>query len=200
MGVAGLQAIATAKRLGAVIEASDVRPSVKEQVESLGAKFIDVSYDTDEEKEAAQGSGGYAKPMPQSWLDRQKAEVAKRVAAADIVITTALIPGRPAPVLVTEDMVRSMKAGSVIVDLAAPQGGNCPLTEPGRTVIKHGVTLVGETNLPALVAADASSLYARNVLDFLKLVLPKEGALNIDMNDDIVAACLVARDGQVLRK
>ncbi len=200
VGVAGLQAIATAKRLGAVIEASDVRPSVKEQVESLGAKFIDVSYDTDEEKEAAQGSGGYAKPMPQSWLDRQKAEVAKRVAAADIVITTALIPGRPAPVLVTEDMVRSMKAGSVIVDLAAPQGGNCPLTEPGRTVIKHGVTLVGETNLPALVAADASSLYARNVLDFLKLVLPKEGALNIDMNDDIVAACLVARDGQVLRK
>ncbi|SDE35501.1 NAD(P) transhydrogenase subunit alpha [Variovorax sp. CF079] len=200
VGVAGLQAIATAKRLGAVIEASDVRPSVKEQVESLGAKFIDVSYDTDEEKEAAQGVGGYAKPMPQSWLDRQKVEVAKRVAAADIVITTALIPGRPAPVLVTEEMVKAMKPGSVIVDLAAPQGGNCPLTEADRTVIKHGVTLVGETNLPALVAADASSLYARNVLDFLKLIVNKEGALNIDLEDDIVAACLMSKDGQVTRK
>jgi H+-translocating NAD(P) transhydrogenase subunit alpha len=126
--------------------------------------------------------------------------VAKRVAQADIVITTALIPGRAAPVLVTEEMVKSMKPGSVIVDLAAPQGGNCPLTEPGRTVVKHGVTLVGETNLPALVAADSSSLYARNVLDFLKLVLTKEGQLNIDLNDDIVAACLMARDGQVTRK
>ena len=200
VGVAGLQAIATAKRLGAVIEASDVRPSVKEQVESLGAKFIDVSYDTPEEKEAAQGVGGYAKPMPQSWLDRQKVEVAKRVAQADIVITTALIPGRPAPVLVTEDMVKAMKAGSVIVDLAAPQGGNCPLTVPGQTVIKHGVTLVGETNLPALVAADASSLYARNVLDFLKLILPKEGGLKIDLEDDIVKACLMCQNGELLRK
>ncbi|MES2784022.1 MAG: Re/Si-specific NAD(P)(+) transhydrogenase subunit alpha [Pseudomonadota bacterium] len=200
VGVAGLQAIATAKRLGAVIEASDVRPSVKEQVESLGAKFIDVPYETQEEKDAAEGVGGYARPMPQSWLDRQKAEVAKRVAAADIVITTALIPGRAAPVLVTEDMVRAMKPGSVIVDLAAPQGGNCPLTEPGRTVMKHGVTLVGETNLPALVAADASSLYARNVLDFLKLIVSKEGALHVDMNDDIVAACLMTQGGEVRRK
>ena len=200
VGVAGLQAIATAKRLGAVIEASDVRPSVKEQVESLGGKFIDVSYDTDEEKEAAVGVGGYARPMPQSWLDRQKAEVAKRVAAADIVITTALIPGRAAPVLVTEEMVRAMKPGSVIVDLAAAQGGNCPLTEAGRTVVKHGVTLVGETNLAALVAADASSLYARNVLDFLKLILPKDGSLKVDMEDDIVAACLMAQGGEVKRK
>lgn len=200
VGVAGLQAIATAKRLGAVIEASDVRPSVKEQVESLGAKFIDVSYDTPEEKEAAQGSGGYAKPMPQSWLDRQKAEVAKRVAQADIVITTALIPGRAAPVLVTEEMVKSMKPGSVIVDLAAPQGGNCPLTEAGKTVVRHGVTLVGETNLPALVAADASALYARNVLDFLKLVLTKEGGLKVDLEDDIVAACLMTQNGEVKRK
>ena len=198
VGVAGLQAIATAKRLGAVIEASDVRPSVKEQVESLGAKFIDVSYDTPEEKEAAEGVGGYAKPMPQSWLDRQKVEVAKRV--ADIVITTALIPGRPAPVLVTEEMVKAMKPGSVIVDLAAPNGGNCPLTEPGRTVHKQGVTLIGETNLPALVAADASALYARNVLDFLKLVITKEGTLHVPMDDDIVAACLMTKDGQVLRK
>ncbi|RCX10053.1 Re/Si-specific NAD(P)(+) transhydrogenase subunit alpha [Extensimonas vulgaris] len=199
-GVAGLQAIATAKRLGAVIEASDVRPSVKEQVESLGAKFIDVPYETAEEKEAAEGVGGYARPMPASWLERQKAEVAKRAALADVLITTALIPGRPAPVLVTEDMVRAMKPGSVIVDLAAHQGGNCPLTEPGRTVLKHGVTLIGETNLPALVAADASALYARNVLDFLKLVLPKEGGVQIDLQEDIVAACLVAHQGAVTRK
>jgi H+-translocating NAD(P) transhydrogenase subunit alpha len=200
VGVAGLQAIATAKRLGAVIEASDVRPSVKEQVESLGAKFIDVSYDTAEEKEAAEGVGGYAKPMPQSWLDRQKVEVAKRVAAADIVITTALIPGRAAPVLVSEDMVKAMKPGSVIVDLAASQGGNCPLTEADKTVVKHGVTLVGETNLAALVAADASALYARNVLDFLKLVLTKEGTFNVPMDDDIVAACLMTQAGEVRRK
>ena len=199
VGVAGLQAIATAKRLGAVIEASDVRPSVKEQVESLGAKFIDVAFETAEEKEAAEGVGGYARPMPQSWLDRQKLEVAKRVAAADIVITTALIPGRAAPVLVTEDMVKAMKPGSVIVDLAAPAGGNCPLTEPGQTVVKHGVTLVGETNLPALVAADASALYARNVLDFLKLVFNKEGQFHVDFEDDIVKACLLCRDGQLLR-
>jgi H+-translocating NAD(P) transhydrogenase subunit alpha len=200
VGVAGLQAIATAKRLGAVIEASDVRPSVKEQVESLGAKFIDVPYETAEEKEAAEGVGGYARPMPQSWLDRQKVEVAKRVAAADIVVTTALIPGRAAPVLVTEEMVKAMKPGSVIVDLAAAQGGNCPLTEAGRIVVKHGVTLVGETNLPALVAADASALYARNVLDFLKLVLTKEGTFHVPMDDDIVVACLVSQGGQVTRK
>jgi NAD(P) transhydrogenase subunit alpha len=205
VGVAGLQAIATAKRLGAVIEASDVRPSVKEQVESLGAKFIDVPYETPEEKEAAEGVGGYARPMPQSWLDRQKAEVAKRVAQADIVITTALIPGRPAPVLVTEEMVRSMKPGAVIVDLAAGRGpagtdGNCPLTEAGRTVLKHGVTIVGETNLPALVAADSSSLYARNVLDFLKLVLTKEATFKLDLEDDIVAACLMSHQGAVTRK
>ena len=204
VGVAGLQAIATAKRLGAVIEASDVRPSVKEQVESLGGKFIDVSYDTDEEKEAAVGVGGYAKPMPASWLERQKVEVAKRVAQADVVISTALIPGRAAPTLITEEMVASMKPGSVIIDIAAGKGpnggGNCPLSEADKTVVKHGVTIVGETNLPALVAADASSLYARNVLDFLKLILTKEGTLNVDMNDDIVAACLVTQGGEVKRK
>ena len=200
VGVAGLQAIATAKRLGAVIEASDVRPSVKEQVESLGAKFIDVPYETQEEREAAEGVGGYARPMPQSWLDRQKAEVAKRVAQADVVITTALIPGRPAPRLVSAEMVRSMKPGSVIVDLAAAQGGNCELTEPGRTVVQHGVHIVGETNLPALVAADASSLYARNVLDFLKLILTKEGGLKIDLDDEIVAACRVTANGEVTRR
>jgi len=199
VGVAGLQAIATAKRLGAVIEASDVRPSVKEQVESLGAKFIDVSYDTPEEKEAAEGVGGYAKPMPQSWLERQKIEVAKRVAQADIVISTALIPGRAAPVLITEEMVMSMKPGSVIVDMAAPAGGNCPLTEAGKTVVKHGVTIIGETNIPALVAADSSSLYARNVLDFLKLVITKEGGFNVPMDDDIVVACLMTQSGAVKR-
>jgi H+-translocating NAD(P) transhydrogenase subunit alpha len=200
VGVAGLQAIATAKRLGAVIEASDVRPSVKEQVESLGAKFIEVPYETAEEKEAAEGVGGYARPMPQSWLDRQKVEVAKRVAAADIVISTALIPGRAAPVLITEEMVQAMKPGSVIVDMAAPAGGNCPLTVPGLTVVKHGVSIIGETNIPALVAADASSLYARNVLDFLKLVITKEGTFQVPMDDDIVAACLMTSDGEVRRK
>jgi len=205
VGVAGLQAIATAKRLGAVIEASDVRPSVKEQVESLGGKFIEVSYDTPEEKEAAEGVGGYAKPMPPSWLARQQVEVAKRVAAADVVISTALIPGRAAPTLITEEMVRAMKPGSVIVDIAAGKGpnggGNCPLSEADKTVVKHGVTIVGETNLPALVAADASALYARNVLDFLKLVLAKDAAaVNVPMDDDIVAACLMTQGGEVKRK
>ncbi|MBP6089206.1 MAG: Re/Si-specific NAD(P)(+) transhydrogenase subunit alpha [Polaromonas sp.] len=204
VGVAGLQAIATAKRLGAVIEASDVRPSVKEQIESLGGKFIDVSYDTEEEKEAAAGVGGYAKPMPQSWLARQAVEVAKRVALADVVISTALIPGRAAPTLITEDMVKSMKPGSVIIDIAAGKGpnggGNCPLSEADKTVVKHGVTIVGDTNLPALVAADASALYARNVLDFLKLIINKDGALHVDMEDDIVAACLMTQGGEVKRK
>jgi H+-translocating NAD(P) transhydrogenase subunit alpha len=209
VGVAGLQAIATAKRLGAVIEASDVRPSVKEQIESLGGKFIEVTYDTDEEKEAAAGVGGYAKPMPPSWLARQAVEVAKRVALADIVISTALIPGRAAPTLITEDMVKSMKPGSVIIDIAAgkglniegkPGGGNCPLSEADKTVVKHGVTIVGDTNLPALVAADASALYARNVLDFLKLIINKEGTLHVDMEDDIVAACLVSQGGEIKRK
>jgi H+-translocating NAD(P) transhydrogenase subunit alpha len=205
VGVAGLQAIATAKRLGAVIEASDVRPSVKEQVESLGGKFIDVPYETAEEREAAEGVGGYAKPMPPSWLARQKIEVAKRVAAADVVISTALIPGRAAPTLITAEMVQAMKPGSVIVDMAAGKGadgvgGNCPLTETDQTVVKHGVTLIGETNLPALVAADASALYARNIFDFLKLVLTKEGTFQIPADDDIVAACLMTQAGAVVKK
>ena len=210
VGVAGLQAIATAKRLGAVIEASDVRPSVKEQIESLGGKFIDVPYETAEEKEAAEGVGGYAKPMPPSWLQRQAVEVAKRVAQADVVIATALIPGRAAPTLITEEMVKSMKPGSVIVDIAAGKGpvradggvgGNCPLTEADQTVVRHGVTIIGETNLPARVAADASALYARNVLDFLKLVLPKDAtAVQVPMDDDIVVACLMTQAGEVKRK
>jgi H+-translocating NAD(P) transhydrogenase subunit alpha len=205
VGVAGLQAIATAKRLGAVIEASDVRPSVKEQIESLGGKFIDVPYETAEEKEAAEGVGGYARPMPQSWLDRQKIEVAKRVTAADVVISTALIPGRAAPVLITEEMVKAMKPGSVIVDIAAGKGadgvgGNCPLSEADKTVIKHGVTIIGETNLAGLVAADASALYARNVLDFLKLVINKEAAFHVPMDDDIVVACLMTQGGELKLK
>lgn len=202
VGVAGLQAIATAKRLGAVIEASDVRPAVKEQVESLGAKFIDVPYETDEERECAQGVGGYARPMPQSWMERQKVEVAKRVAQADVVITTALIPGRPAPVLVTEEMVKSMKPGSVIVDLAAENGGNCPLTEVDETVVKHGVTIVGDANLAGSVATDASALYARNLLNFLNLLCdPKNGgAMNINREDDIIAGSLIAIDGVVVTK
>ncbi len=202
VGVAGLQAIATAKRMGAVIEASDVRPAVKEQVESLGAKFIDVPYETDEEREAAKGVSGYARPMPASWMERQKAEVAKRVAQADIVITTALIPGRPAPVLVTEEMVKSMKPGSVIVDLAAEAGGNCPLTELNKTVVKHGVTLVGDPNLAGSVATDASALYARNLLNFVNLLCdPKAGgAININREDDIIAGSLIAIDGAVVGK
>jgi NAD(P) transhydrogenase subunit alpha len=200
VGVAGLQAIATAKRLGAVIEASDVRPPVKEQVESLGAKFIDVPFITDEEKEIAQGVGGYARPMPADWMRRQAELVHERAKLADIVITTALIPGRKAPVLISEDTVRAMKPGSIIVDMAIEQGGNCPLTELGKTVNKYGVTIIGEPNLPALVAADASALYARNVLDFLKLIVDKEGRLAFDREDEIVRAVMVCADGKVLRK
>ncbi|MEZ2306855.1 Re/Si-specific NAD(P)(+) transhydrogenase subunit alpha [Paraburkholderia sp. RCC_158] len=207
-GVAGLQAIATAKRLGAVIEASDVRPAVKEQIESLGAKFLDVPYETDEEREAAQGVGGYARPMPPSWLQRQSALVHERAKQADVVISTALIPGRAAPTLLSVETVQAMKPGSVLVDLAAGRGadyegrrgGNCPLTEADKVIVRHGVTIVGYTNLASMVPADASSLYARNLLDFLKLIITKEGTLNIDLADDIVAATLLTRDGEVARK
>ncbi|MBX8483254.1 Re/Si-specific NAD(P)(+) transhydrogenase subunit alpha [Pseudomonas cichorii] len=199
-GVAGLQAIATAKRLGAVVEASDVRPAVKEQIESLGAKFIDVPYETDEERECAEGVGGYARPMPASWMQRQAVAVHERARLSDIVITTALIPGRKAPVLLSAETVAQMKPGSVVIDLAAAQGGNCPLTVADQVVVEHGVTIVGHTNLPALVAADASALYARNLLDFMKLLFDKDGQLQINLEDDIVAACLMCRDGQVIRK
>jgi NAD(P) transhydrogenase subunit alpha len=199
-GVAGLQAIATAKRLGAVIEASDVRPAVKEQVESLGAKFLDVPFLTDEEKEIAEGVGGYARPMPASWMERQAALVHERAQAADIIITTALIPGRKAPVLIGEQTVKAMKPGSVIVDMAVEQGGNCPLSESGKTVTKYGVHIIGEPNLAALAAADASALYARNVLDFLKLVTDKEGRFVLNLDDEIVAATLMCSDGEVRRK
>jgi NAD(P) transhydrogenase subunit alpha len=199
-GVAGLQAIATAKRLGAVIEASDVRPAVKEQVESLGAKFLDVPFLTDEEKEIAQGVGGYARPMPASWMERQAALVHERAQAADIIITTALIPGRKAPVLIGEQTVKAMKPGSVIVDMAVEQGGNCPLSELGKTVTRYGVQIIGEPNLAALVAADASALYARNVLDFLKLIVDKDGQLALNLDDEIVAATLMCSNGEARRK
>ena len=200
VGVAGLQAIATAKRLGAVIEASDVRPATKEQVESLGAKFVDVPYQTDEERECAVGVGGYARPMPESWMIRQALAVHERAIKADIVITTALIPGRRAPVLLKEETVLQMKPGSVIVDLAVEQGGNCPLSRIDEVVDVNGVKLVGYSNLAAHVAADASALYSRNVIDFLKLVFDKEGMFRIDLEDDIVAACLMCTGGDLKRK
>ncbi|RTZ39982.1 Re/Si-specific NAD(P)(+) transhydrogenase subunit alpha [Candidimonas sp. SYP-B2681] len=198
-GVAGLQAIATAKRLGAVVEASDVRPAAKEQIESLGAKFIDVPFETDEEREIAQGVGGYARPMPASWMARQATLVAERCRQADIVISTALIPGRPAPVLISAETVQAMKPGSVIVDLAVERGGNCPLSEKDVIVEKHGVTLIGLSNLPALIATDASALYARNVLDFMKLITDADGQLAIKQDDEIITACLMCTDGKVLR-
>ncbi len=199
-GVAGLQAIATAKRLGAVVEASDVRPAVKEQIESLGAKFVDVPFETEEEREAAEGVGGYARPMPAAWMARQAKAVAERLRQADIVISTALIPGRPAPRLITAEMVASMKPGSVILDMAVERGGNCELSEVDRIVVAHHVTIIGIPNLPATVPADSSALYARNVLDFLKLVIDQEGKFRIDPEDDIVQACLVTHEGKVLRE
>jgi H+-translocating NAD(P) transhydrogenase subunit alpha len=198
-GVAGLQAIATAKRLGAVIEASDVRPAVKEQIESLGAKFVDVPFETDEEREIAKGVGGYARPMPAAWMKRQAEAVAERLRQSDIVITTALIPGRKAPVLVTEEMVKSMKPGSVILDMAVEQGGNCAISEADRIVVKHGVQIIGVPNLPATVPADSSALYARNLLDFLKLVVDADGKLVVNREDDIVAACLMCANGEIVR-
>ena len=199
VGVAGLQAIATAKRLGAVVEATDVRAETKEQVESLGAKFIDVPL-TDAEKELAKGQGGYARDMGEDYKKRQAALVAERIKQADIVITTALIPGRPAPLLVTEAMVKSMKPGSVIVDMAVEQGGNCPLSELDKTVVKHGVSLIGVANIPALVAADSSALYSRNLLNFLGLMLDaKTGEFKINREDEIIAGTLMCAGGEVLK-
>jgi NAD(P) transhydrogenase subunit alpha len=200
VGVAGLQAIATAKRLGAMVEATDVRPETKEQVESLGAKFVEVPL-TEAEKELAKGQGGYAREMGDDYKKRQAALIAERIRQADIVITTALIPGRPAPVLVTEDMVKSMKPGSVIVDMAVEQGGNCPLAELDKTVVKYGVQIIGIANMPALVPADASALYARNLLNFLNLLLdPKTGQLKLDREDEIIAGSLVCIGGELVKK
>lgn len=195
VGVAGLQAIATAKRLGAVVEAFDVRPSTKEQVESLGAKFVEVPM-TDEEKKA--NDGVYAKEMSDDYKRRQGELVDKHAKAADIIITTALIPGRPAPVLVKPETVAGMKPGSVIVDLAVESGGNCPLSRAGEVIqTENGVTLVGSVNLPGMVAQDASSLYSRNLLTFLNLMLQKDGSFNINMEDDLVAATRITGEGQV---
>ncbi|SEI37399.1 Re/Si-specific NAD(P)(+) transhydrogenase subunit alpha [Nitrosomonas eutropha] len=199
-GVAGLQAIATAKRLGAVIEAFDVRPAVKEQVESLGAKFVEVPL-TDEEKAKAETAGGYAAEMSEDYKRRQSNLIHERAAAADIIITTALIPGRPAPILISEETVKAMKPGSVIVDMAVEAGGNCPLSELGKTVVKHGVHLVGIANLPGLVATDASALYARNLLNFLNLILDTQtGELKIDREDEIVKGSLVCTAGEIIGK
>ncbi|MGE5539134.1 MAG: Re/Si-specific NAD(P)(+) transhydrogenase subunit alpha [Gemmatimonas sp.] len=197
VGVAGLQAIATARRLGAVVSATDVRPATKEQVESLGAKFVMVE---DEETKAAETAGGYAREMSDAYKKKQAALIAETITKQDIVITTALIPGRKAPVLVSEEMVATMKPGAVIVDLAVEQGGNCPLSKLEQVVTTpNGVKIVGYANLPSRIAVDASALYARNLLAFLTPLVEKGGdALKIDTADEVVAGTLVTRDGAIV--
>jgi NAD(P) transhydrogenase subunit alpha len=198
VGVAGLQAIATAKRLGAIVSATDVRPATKEQVESLGGTFVAVM---DEEFKQAQTAAGYAKPMSVEYQAKQAALTAETIKKQDIVITTALIPGRKAPILVTEEMIKTMKPGSVIVDLAAGAGGNTPLSKPDEAVTVHGVTIMGPTNLPGALAVDASSLYARNLFNFVALLVDKKsGALAIDWEDEIVKGSVVAKDGAVVSR
>ncbi len=194
-GVAGLQAIATARRLGAVVEAFDVRPAVKEQVESLGAKFVDVPLA--EEDQNAETKGGYAKELSEASKQLQREAIHKHVKASDIVITTALIPGKPAPKLISKEMVADMNAGSVIVDLAAEQGGNCELTKPGETAVVNNVRILGPTNLPAQVPLHASQLYAKNVLALMQLVINKEGQINLDFSDEIIEQTTVTHQGQV---
>jgi NAD(P) transhydrogenase subunit alpha len=192
-GVAGLQAIATARRLGAVVEAFDVRPAVKEQVESLGARFV--SPDAGELQ--AEGEGGYAKELSKDQHDRELAFIHERLKTADVVITTALIPGKAAPELITEGMLKDMRRGSVIVDLAAEMGGNCKLTEPGETVERHGVTLMGPVNLPGGMPVHASQMYAKNMHAFLSLLIDKEGKLNLDFEDEIVKGTCITHEGRV---
>lgn len=195
-GVAGLQAIATARRLGAIVSATDVRMAAKEQVQSLGANFIMVE---DEETKAAETSGGYAKEMSDSYKAKQTALIEETIAKQDIVITTALIPGRPAPRLVTAKMVESMKPGSVIVDLAVEQGGNCELAEAGKVVKKNGVSIIGHINVPSRIATDASALYARNLLNLINLIVDKETkALNVNWDDDIIKGIALTRDGNLI--
>jgi len=195
-GVAGLQAIATAKRLGAIVSATDVRAAAAEQVESLGGKFVMVEPD---EGDTGETAGGYAKEMSEDYKKRQAALVAETIAKQDVVITTALIPGRPAPVLVSEEMVASMKPGSVIVDLAVEQGGNCPLSKPGEVMDAGGVKILGHRNVPGRVPVDASNLYAKNLLNFITpLVDTQTGALNIDWEDEIITGTLICKDGQVV--
>jgi NAD(P) transhydrogenase subunit alpha len=191
-GVAGLQAIATARRLGAVVEAFDTRPAVREQVQSLGAKFVSLELESHD----AEDAGGYAKALSADHLRREMALIAKHVASADVVITTAQIPGRPAPVLITQEMVGAMRPGSVIVDLAADSGGNCEASRPGRTEVVHGVTIMAPLNLPSELAFHASQMYARNVTSLVELLAPK-GALSIDMNDEIVRGACVTHERQV---
>jgi len=196
VGVAGLQAIATAKRLGAVVSATDVRPATKEQVESLGGTFVAVM---DEEFQQAQTAGGYAKEMSKEYQAKQAALIAETIRKQDIVITTALIPGRKAPVLVSEEMVKSMKPGSVIVDLAVEQGGNCPLSEPGKVVVKHGVKIVGHTNVPSRIAVDATALYARNLVNYLTPLMDKATkAVKLDLADEVVKGSLLTHEGKIV--
>ncbi len=196
VGVAGLQAIATARRLGAMVEAFDIRPEVKEQVESLGAKFIE--FNLGEEKTADEA--GYAKELSEEGKEKQQILLQKYLTTADVVITTAQIPGRPAPVLVTEDAVKSMKEGSVIVDMAAASGGNCPLTQVDKVITAYGVTLVGYTNYPAMVPHDASAFYARNLVNLLGLILKKEEEITkavYDFEDDIIAEAMIVYEGEM---
>jgi NAD(P) transhydrogenase subunit alpha len=196
VGVAGLQAIATARRLGAIVSATDVRPATKEQVASLGAKFIAVE---DEEFKQAQTAAGYAKPMSAEYQKKQAELVASHIKSQDIVITTALIPGRPAPRLITAAMVDSMKAGAVIIDLAAERGGNCELTQPGKVVEHKGVRISGPINLPGTVPVNASSLYAKNLLNFLETMIDKkERILKVNWDDEIVKGTLIAKDGKIV--
>lgn len=194
-GVAGLQAIATARRLGAIVSATDVRPAAKEQVASLGAKFIAVE---DDEFKAAETAGGYAKQMSEDYQKKQADLTAAHIAKQDIVVTTALIPGRPAPKLITAEMVRSMSPGSVIIDMATAQGGNCELSKPDEVVNVNGVLIAGYTNLPARLPADSSALYARNLLNVLPLITAEDGSLNLDTEDEIVTAMLLTRNGETV--
>lgn len=196
VGVAGLQAIATARRLGAVVSATDVRPAVKEQVQSLGGTFVMVE---SEETKQAETAGGYAKEMSEDYKRRQAELIAETLKKQDIAITTALIPGRPAPKLISEAMVKSMKPGSVIVDLAVEAGGNCELSEPGRVVVKHGVKIVGWLNTPSRIAVDASALYARNLFNFIAAFHDKKaGAFNFAPDDEIIKAVTLTRDGKIV--
>jgi H+-translocating NAD(P) transhydrogenase subunit alpha len=197
-GVAGLMAIGTARRLGAVVEATDVRPAVKEQVESLGGTFIEVEM-TDEEKAQAETSGGYAREMSDDYKRRQAELIAERVREADFVITTALIPGRPAPKLVTEEMVRSMKPGSVIVDMAAEMGGNCELTEAGKEVVRHGVRIIGITNLPATMPGSSTQMYAKNLQTLLKHLI-SDGEIALDFSDEITRGATITHAGKVIHE
>jgi NAD(P) transhydrogenase subunit alpha len=194
-GVAGLQAIATARRLGAVIEVFDTRPAVKDEVTSLGAKFIQVEGAADASK-----AGGYAVEQTEDFMKRQKAKIAESIAKADIVITTAQIPGKKAPILVTEEMIDSMRNGSVIIDIAAATGGNTPFTKNDETVMHNGVTIVGNSNLPATMPSDASKMYGKNILNFLNLIINKEGQLNLNWDDDLVKGSCIAHNGEVIHE